>query len=190
MNNELDKRFCKKYPKIFKNRYADMKTTAMCWGISCDDGWANIIDVLCNNIQHHIDFKRKQRLDDLRFNRALKRARRGGDKSGLHKYFAINDKIDKFALDSTETAIVSGHYKRVPEKIRQVVAVQVKEKFGGLRFYYDGGDEYIHGLVAMAESMSYVTCEVCGSPGRVYTDGWHATLCDKHAAEKNRTNSE
>lgn len=186
MNNELDKRFCEKYPKIFKHRHADMRTTAMCWGFSCGDGWGYIIDVLCNNIQHHIDFKRKQRLRDLRFNRALYRALRGDDLP-LLKYFAIDGKIDKFAIDNANTAKVSGHFKTPTEKVPQVVAQQVKEKFGGLRFYYDGGDEYIHGLVAMAESMSYVTCEVCGSPGRVYTDGWHATLCDKHAAEKNRS---
>ena len=34
----------------------------------------------------------------------------------------------------------------------QVVVEQVKEKFGGLRFYYQGGDEQIHGMVRMAEA--------------------------------------
>ena len=33
--------------------------------------------------------------------------------------------------------------------------VQIKEKFGGLRFYYEGGDKYIEGLVAMTEAYSY-----------------------------------
>tara|TARA_B100000900_G_scaffold407158_1_gene419377 strand:- start:186 stop:476 length:291 start_codon:yes stop_codon:yes gene_type:complete len=33
--------------------------------------------------------------------------------------------------------------------------VQIKEKFGGLRFYYEGGDKYVEGLVTMAESYSY-----------------------------------
>src|SRR5258705_275429 len=40
---------------------------------------------------------------------------------------------------------------------------QVKEKFGGLRFYFDDGDDYINGLVRFAESISYMTCETCGS---------------------------
>ena len=31
----------------------------------------------------------------------------------------------------------------------------VKEKFGGLRFYVEGGDEYIQGLIAMSEAYSY-----------------------------------
>jgi hypothetical protein len=30
--------------------------------------------------------------------------------------------------------------------------------------------------------MSYRTCEECGAPGKTYTDGWHMTLCDIHAA--------
>ena len=33
--------------------------------------------------------------------------------------------------------------------------VQVKEKFGGLRFYAHGGDQYIEGLIAMTEAYSY-----------------------------------
>lgn len=61
---------------------------------------------------------------------------------------------------------------------------QVKEKFGSLRFYYDGGDEYIAGLVAMAESMSSRICEECGEPGFTRDGGWFVTLCDKHYAER------
>jgi hypothetical protein len=60
---------------------------------------------------------------------------------------------------------------------------QIKEKFGGLRFYYDGGDEYISGLVAMAESWASVTCEKCGNPGSLRSGGWMQTLCDTHHQE-------
>lgn len=66
----------------------------------------------------------------------------------------------------------------------QVVAVQVKEKFGTLRFYFDGGDEMVHGMVAMAEYMSKHTCEKCGKPGKLRPGGWVRTLCDEHAKEK------
>ena len=67
-------------------------------------------------------------------------------------------------------------YKQVP----QVTLDQVKEKFGTLRFYYTGGDDYISGLVAMAESMSAVTCEQCGNPGTTGGQGWISTLCETH----------
>jgi hypothetical protein len=61
MREELDKLLCEKYPKMFVNRNADMRETAMCWGFSHGDGWFSIIDALCSNIQHHIDWKNGQR---------------------------------------------------------------------------------------------------------------------------------
>lgn len=61
MREELDKLLCEKYPKMFVNRNANMKETAMCWGFDHGDGWFNIIDHLCHNIQSHIDWKNGQR---------------------------------------------------------------------------------------------------------------------------------
>jgi NADH pyrophosphatase NudC (nudix superfamily) len=55
---------------------------------------------------------------------------------------------------------------------------QVKEKYGGLRVYFTGGDEYVEGLVSMAESFSYKICEVCGDRGKPNEGGWISTLCD------------
>jgi len=60
----------------------------------------------------------------------------------------------------------------------QVRAVQVKQKFGGLRFYINGGNEYIDGMITFAESMSYKTCEHCGNPGRTCGGGWIYTFCE------------
>ena len=71
-------------------------------------------------------------------------------------------------------------YKQVP----QVTLDQVKEKFGTLRFYYTGGDDVIDGMVRMAESMSGVTCEQCGSPGTTGGQGWITTLCETHRAAR------
>jgi len=62
----------------------------------------------------------------------------------------------------------------------QVTVTQIKEKLGGLRFYYDGGDEYISGLVSMAESWAEHTCETCGNKGERRSGGWIRTLCDFH----------
>lgn len=55
---------------------------------------------------------------------------------------------------------------------------QVKEKYGGLRVYFNGGDDYVDGLISMAETMSYKICEVCGNPGKPNESGWIVTLCD------------
>ena len=47
MNKELDKKLCDKYPVIFRERCLSMSQTAMCWGIQSDDGWWELIDDLC-----------------------------------------------------------------------------------------------------------------------------------------------
>lgn len=65
-----------------------------------------------------------------------------------------------------------------------VIVRQVKEKFGGLRFYYDGGDDVVDGMVRMAESWAARSCEVCGHPGKSRDGGWIRTLCDQHEAER------
>ena len=70
------------------------------------------------------------------------------------------------------------------EKCPQVKVAQIKEKFGGLRFYYDGGDQTVRGMVRMAESWAARTCEECGKPGTSRSGGWVRTLCEEHEAER------
>ncbi len=146
MKQELDKLLCEKYPKLMVNRNKPMIETCMCWGFECGDGWFNILDQLMGSIQHHIDWKEKQR---------------------------------QWAIDFN-TKAAPEDMREVPEIIPQVTLDQVKEKFGTLRFYYTGGDEYISGLVSMAESMSGVTCEECGNSGTTGGQGWLVTLCETH----------
>jgi hypothetical protein len=68
--------------------------------------------------------------------------------------------------------------------IPQVVIEQIKEKFGTLRFYYQGGDDYIDGAVSLAETMSGHLCEDCGGLGVRRSGGWVRTLCDQHETER------
>lgn len=178
MRQELDEELCRKYPKLFRDRHAPMTVTCMCWGFDCGDGWYNIIDALCVNIQSHIDNQRKNRISALKFNRALQKAI-DGDHDALCHYFRI-DKLSDWLIKSIEEK----NFRDVPKKTRQVVVSQVKEKFGGLRFYVDGGDDVVYGMISMAESMSYRTCEVCGNPGKANSEGWITTLCETHRNEK------
>ena len=45
----------------------------------------------------------------------------------------------------------------------RIVARQVKEKFGGLRFYVQACADGQQGMIALAEAMSYRICDVCGA---------------------------
>ncbi|MGB8478936.1 MAG: hypothetical protein WCE63_08855, partial [Acidobacteriaceae bacterium] len=66
----------------------------------------------------------------------------------------------------------------------QFKVVQVKEKFGGLRFYVEDANEVIRQRIELAEMESFDTCEVCGKPGRRRSGGWIQTQCDEHANEE------
>lgn len=57
---------------------------------------------------------------------------------------------------------------------------QVKEKFGGLRFYVNDVSDECHNRIMKSEDMSYRICEVTGKDGKLRTDiGWYRTLCDE-----------
>jgi hypothetical protein len=161
MRRELDEALCAKYPLIFKDRNADMRTTAMCWGFECGDGWYNIIDTLCGLLTS--DYRgAKSRYDHLA-------------EVGVGNVLYGTKTVTQEAVDETKA-------KLDEETLKVPVAVQVKEKFGGLRFYVQAATDKHYQYISFAESMSYRTCEECGAPGKTYTDGWHMTLCDIHAA--------
>lgn len=141
MSPEKDKYLCEKYPKIFKDRDGSVMDTCMAWGFECGDGWFNLIDTLCGQIQRYVDWNSRN-----------------------------------FSEEEKETL--------------QVVASQVKEKFGTLRFYYYGGDDVIAGMTSMAEAFSGKVCEDCGQSGYLHTRGWHRTLCDSCETNRNITKKE
>lgn len=68
------------------------------------------------------------------------------------------------------------------------IVTQVKEKFGGLRFYIGGGSVLVFWIIEKAEEESLRTCQTCGKTGElVSVNGWWSTLCALcagHAPEK------
>jgi hypothetical protein len=180
MSPELDKKLCEKYPKIFRDRNAPMNQTCMCWGMEVGDGWYHLLDVLCTALTY--SYTTSKDLD------ADGRIRPEGMK------------YDDPEWDS---------YQWKHSGCGQVIADQVKEKFGTLRFYYhsewspedqlmaekypktariiaDEQSRYMDGIIHMAETMSGMTCEVSGMPGEMHvTGGWYCTLSRGKAAELN-----
>lgn len=79
------------------------------------------------------------------------------------------------------------------EKIVRVL--QVKEKFGTLRYYvsFDSEKELdrsyydnIYERISEAEKESSITCEVCGKSGKLNTSsGWLTTLCEECNDKRN-----
>ena len=81
------------------------------------------------------------------------------------------------ACDRIEAAVEGGAFR----------VLQIKEKYGTLRFYWDGelspeAETKVEEAIALAYVRSACTCEICGAEGRLYSrGGWLATACAQHA---------
>jgi hypothetical protein len=159
MNTELEQKLVAAYPKNFGNYGKSPMESCMSWGLECGDGWYEIIDDLC---------------------------------------FALNN-----SRWSTYEKGRDGSYIKIT--MPRVVFDQIKEKFGTLTIYFhteytthDGDfsengsfadpvsakasqqlyNEQVEGMIAMAETLSERTCEICGSKEATQTKGgWIKTLC-------------
>lgn len=186
MNEKLDELLCQRYPKMMVNRDKSMMETCMCWGFECGDGWFNILNQLMGNIQHHIDWKEKQHNWAVKYNEMAQAGKSGNAElfaDLVAKEYADRSTINTDYIRKQCEEMIKNPLHDVPKAIPQVTLDQVKEKFGTLRFYYTGGDDYIDGMVTMAESMSGVTCEECGLPGTQTQGGWIKTACAAHRGE-------
>lgn len=63
----------------------------------------------------------------------------------------------------------------------------IKEKFGGLRFYMTKLSPEMDRAIRWAEEQSICTCELCGKPGaRLKQDELILTRCAEHAPSKSK----
>ncbi len=91
------------------------------------------------------------------------------------------------------SAVGKGWLPLVEELNRKITAIdpdykiyQIKEKFGGLRYYIQLSDQLseqqydsAYELIRTTEDQSFTICEDCGNPGKRMTQrGWMFTLCN------------
>ena len=76
-------------------------------------------------------------------------------------------------------------------KSPQPVLIQVKEKFGSLRVYWRGADDYVRELTELAETKSLQTCEACGEAGGlIREDGSNLRVrCELHKTCRPKTST-
>jgi hypothetical protein len=63
--------------------------------------------------------------------------------------------------------------------LQEICALQVKEKYGKLRFYLSDETEEIMDLVSETEAQSSQVCENCGMYGKIRNMRWLMVKCDK-----------
>jgi hypothetical protein len=165
MKSELQEKLFSKYPKIFGDRTKPMTETCMCWGLEVGDGWYDLIDILCESLTYT-------------YTTSIEVDEEDGKRLGIKPY---------------KSEVGNSYYFTVEPP--QVIATQVKEKYGTLRFYYreeyseevislvetgkypdlqkiiDRYSNFIDGIVHFAEIASGRTCEMTGQPGEIHASG-------------------
>jgi len=144
-----------KYPHLFpKHR----ETGEPSFYFECADGWYYLLD----NLFGIINWKYQ---NWERYSENRTKAEKAGEK--------IPDYITEYLLEHPMNPLAG------------FALGQVKEKFGGLRFYVDNCvDDYLDGAIGFAEQMSFLICEICGSPGKCRGRGWLMTRCEEHSKAK------
>ena len=177
MKKELDEILTKTFPLLYADRHNPSHTTAMCWGFSCDNGWFDLIWQLSSKLEPLIEKVIKEYPNlpcatcgcpkDTHYGSATKTP---GKCLSIH----IIPGCDK-PPPANYRACWCEKYKSSHPR-----AAQVKEKFGGLRFYMTSGNDEIYALVRKAEELSYYICEICGAAAETDNhDKWIRTICKK-----------
>lgn len=181
MTPELDKQLCEKYPKIFRDRYGSPQETCLYWGLEIGDGWYDIIDTLCTGFEEL-------------YTTTIEVSEEDGIRLGIEPCVWKSESKSHY------------YFQVLPPK---VIATQVKEKFGTLRFYYRteldqnaidliATGKYpelekqhevytytIEGMVRYAETASSLTCSISGAKGEMHhRNGWMKTLSPEVAARE------
>lgn len=181
MKKELEQQLYKMYPLLFSEKDLGMAHTCLFYGIECGDGWFPLIKSLCHAIQSHLNSQKDRIKWNTDWNNMLLAAQIHNDFSLFEEYYK---RYTSERREHQRAHIMALLPRSVEKETLQVIVQQVKQKFGTLRFYYNGGDDYISGLVSMAEIYSAKVCEQCSSPAILNKSGWIRALCNKCRTEK------
>lgn len=80
--------------------------------------------------------------------------------------------------------IIMQCHKELKEVDENYTIAQIKEKFGGLRYYFASTNPALYAGMCKITSkymdQSFKICEMCGKPGELRNETRLRTLCEKH----------
>lgn len=169
MNPNLDAILCNCYPLVFADRHKDMRTTALCWGLECGEGWYQLISNAASELEFLVeDYVKAHPEQRNPFPWFIMDSWYGLRWSMCYPLAAIRVLKEWFQ-------VCLGLREAEPWWPR---ASQIKEKYGTLRFYLTSGTNEMYKVVDRAEKESETTCEVCGEAGKLRDEGWYYTRCN------------
>lgn len=165
MKKELQTTLYRKFPKIFTQRNKSMTETCMCWGIDTDDGWYNLIHMLCELLQWDIEENKYPEIEAVQVK----------EKYGTLRFYTTG--VYKEEMRRTFKARLK---ERIYHFLRLMMLKFCKERYQSDQHYY-----VQEGMIRFAEHLSGHICEKCGSNTNVtQTKGWIISLCEKCMKER------
>ena len=208
MNRELTKKLCEKFPLIYRGRTQPITQNLMAFGFECGDGWYDLLYNLSEKLETITKDLSKNDKDSHCANCSCLKSEHyacGTPKPGkclLVKKISTKRVFRVFRakyLWQRPFMWTASKIYRMLEYCKKLffyklqvcwceafdptlpLAVQVKEKYGTLRFYMHYSTEEMEDLINEAENVSAKTCETCGQSGVLRGPGWYFTACDTHA---------
>jgi len=170
--DELEEQFAKKMAEKYPRYFGEGKRYG---GFAIGAGWYFIIETLIAEVDHYTKWRRNMRANDLRKQRAKDKGM-----EALIQFMVGKKGREPSDWDIERAEEAMQNDIDITPKVEWIHIEQIKEKFGGLRFYYQGGNDEISGMVRMAELWAGRSCETCGNKGERRSGGWIRNLCDFH----------
>lgn len=135
----------------------------------CNEGWYNLIDNICERVYKFVN------KDEISENEIRELAYSLWEERGSP---IGNPNIDwKYAKELLQEEV-------------DIYVAQIKEKFGGLRFYINNGNDEIYEIIHEVEDESFSICEYCGNEGELRRNrSWLKTLCNECNLEEKKFSS-
>jgi hypothetical protein len=170
VRKELDEKLTQEHPTLFGDRFADMRTTCMCWGFDVGDGWYDLLKEAADKLEPlcKAEYDKYAPLEKSWYKYI--RNPMGWIARRAQPLFSPLYKAVNFLLPNVYGSPL--HWYGGPPR-----ASQVKEKYGTLRFYMTHATEEMYAITDKAERQSSKTCEECGKPGKIRGRGWLYTRC-------------
>lgn len=145
MRDNLTQTLYNDFPDLYWQHTLDETRSLMCYGFCCGDGWYDIICTLYSQIAAIIASY--------------------ADAHAALRNKSNSNKSSRFSLLWRRKKASTEHVDEEAFDPRMYSAVQVKEKFGTLRFYVSKHSEEIEGAIAKAAAKTEKTCEACSAEG-------------------------
>ena len=162
MSPELANGLRARFPLVFKAQPAPRGFATPAVSLDIGDGWHNLLETACELLYG-------------RYTQALSRYSHLREREGLPAYRGTGGAMTAVEVEKARLA-AAAEAERVP------CAIQVKEKFGSLRFYASEASPTQQAYIDFAEVLSAKTCEVCGEPGTLTGSRWLKATCSRHKA--------